>query len=630
MRVVGTAGHVDHGKSALIEALTGTHPDRLKEEQAREMTIDLGFAWLTLPDGQEIGFVDVPGHRDFIENMLAGVSGIDAALLVVAADEGVMPQTREHLSILNLLQIPAGIIVITKVDLVNDEGWLQAVEADVHSITEGTTFAKAPVTRVSARSGKGLDQLRAALADVLHGQGPRPDLALPRLPIDRVFTMSGYGTVVTGTLSQGSLEIGDEVQFLPSGVEGRVRGLQTHRRNVERALPGSRSAVNVAGVSADQVRRGEVLVHPGQYETTRRVDAQVHVLENVPFPLEHNQEVKVFVGTSETTAALRVLGTEALTAGQDGFIQLELRNPLVCVRGDAFILRRPSPAETLGGGRIIDPRPLGRHRRFDAQVLGSLHSLAQGAPAEVLFEVALTLEAVPIKELVRRAQATADSSDSAVERLTAAGKLLLLEERSPTPDSDVLIIAEPKWGLLREKTMQIVAGYHQAFPLRAGIPRPELRSRLALSPRVFTAVLNKLASEKILTHVGNSVAIIGHAIGFDQEQQVKVSRLLERFAASPLTPPTLSDLRAEFGEEVVSALISLGWLVAVSSEVAYRKEDYDTTVAQIRVLLEERGEITLAETRDLLRTSRKYAQALLEHLDAAGITRRSGDSRVLV
>ncbi len=285
MRIIGTAGHVDHGKSTLIAALTGTHPDRLKEEQEREMTIDLGFGWLTLPDlkeqgiGEEIGIVDVPGHRDFIENMLAGVGGIDAALLVIAADEGIMPQTREHLAILDLLQIPSGLIVITKVDLIHDKDWIDLIESDVRAAVKNTILQDAPIVRVSARTRSGLDQLISTLSDVLKQRPARPDLGRPRLPIDRVFTMSGFGTVVTGTLVDGHLSVGDEIQVLPSGLTGRIRGLQTHKKKEDQALPGSRTAVNISGISTEQIQRGEVLVHPNQYAPTRRVDARFAFIE---------------------------------------------------------------------------------------------------------------------------------------------------------------------------------------------------------------------------------------------------------------------------------------------------------------------------------------------------------------
>ncbi|HIE25366.1 MAG TPA: selenocysteine-specific translation elongation factor, partial [Anaerolineales bacterium] len=376
MRVIGTAGHVDHGKSTLISALTGVHPDRLKEEQEREMTIELGFGWLTLPDGEEIGIVDVPGHRDFIGNMLAGVGGIDAVILVIAADEGVMPQTKEHLAILDLLQIPGGLIALTKTDLVPDPEWLDLVESDIRETLAGTALENAPFVRVSSKDGTGLENLLATLSKLLQDKPARLDLGRPRLPIDRVFSIAGFGTVVTGTLTDGNLSLGDEVLILPSEKKGRVRGLQTHKKKEEISTPGSRTAVNISGISLEDIRRGEVLTKPGQYQTTRRLDARFRLLDDISKPIKHNTEVKLFVGASETIATLRLLGVETLLPGTEAWIQLETRDPIIAPRGDRYILRRPSPSETLGGGEIIDDNPKGRHKRFDKDVIKKLTSLA--------------------------------------------------------------------------------------------------------------------------------------------------------------------------------------------------------------------------------------------------------------
>ncbi|MCJ7533556.1 MAG: selenocysteine-specific translation elongation factor, partial [Anaerolineales bacterium] len=369
MRVIGTAGHVDHGKSTLVEALTGINPDRLKEEREREMTIDLGFAWLTLPNGEEVGIVDVPGHRDFIENMLAGIGGIDAALFVVAADEGVMPQTQEHLAILDLLQIQGGVIALTKIDMVSDPDWLDLIEEDVRKAIKGTVLESVQLVRVSARQGIGLQELQKAITACLAARPPRPDLGRPRLPVDRVFTMPGFGTIVTGTLIDGHFSVGDEVEILPQGTHGRVRGLQSHKRKTEEALPGSRTAVNIAGVDMDKVARGNVVVHPGDYQPSRRLDVQFRLLANVSQPLRHNVQVKIFVGTAEVLARLRLLGQETLLPGQQGWIQLELTEPIIASRGDHYILRRPSPPETIGGGVVVDPHPKERHKRFAQAVL---------------------------------------------------------------------------------------------------------------------------------------------------------------------------------------------------------------------------------------------------------------------
>ncbi len=629
MRVIGTAGHVDHGKSTLIAALTGTHPDRLKEEQAREMTIDLGFGWMTLPDGEEIGIVDVPGHRDFIENMLAGVGGIDAALLVVAVDEGVMPQTREHLAILDLLQIPAGLIVLTKTDLISDEEWLEAVESDVRTAVKSTIFQSAPIVRVSARTRSGLDELKKTLSETLHQRPARPDLGRPRLPIDRVFTMSGFGTVVTGTLSDGHLSLGDDVEILPSGLTGRVRGMQTHKKKEEKALPGSRTAVNISGIATEQIRRGEVLTHPNQYQATRRVDASFHLLADASTTIQHNTEVKLFVGTSETLATLRLLGTDELVQGQEGWIQLELPELIVAVRGDRYILRRPSPGETIGGGVIVDAQPKARHKRFDDQVLKSLVLLAEGSASDVLYEAALALNAAPLREVVTRSHLDAPRAAEALKELISDGRLLILEQGAPDPQSDLLAIAAPHWTELREKADRIISGYHGKYPLRRGIPREELKSRLDLAPQLFNTVIKKLVSENVLVEETSLVAKVGHKVRLDANQQAKAQALMSKFAQNPYSPPSLKECQAEAGEELVNALIELGELTAVSSEVVFRKQDYDSMNRKVRLALEQKGQITLAEVRDLFNTSRKYAQALLEHLDAQGVTRRDGDYRKL-
>ncbi len=629
MRVIGTAGHVDHGKSTLIAVLTGTHPDRLKEEQRRAMTIELGFGWMTLPNGEEIGIVDVPGHRDFIENMLSGIGGIDAALLVIAADEGVMPQTREHLAILDLLQVPAGIIALTKIDLAPDPAWLDLVEADIRSAVRGTVMNDAPIVRVSAKTRAGLDSLLSNLESLLQQKPARLDLNRPRLPIDRIFSMSGFGTVVTGTLLDGHLALGDEVEILPSGHKGRVRGLQTHKNKEERAVPGSRTAVNISGVETDSVQRGEVLVHPNQYQPTQRIDARFRLLKDVATSLKHNSEVKFFVGASETIASLRLLGTEELPPGEESWVQLELRDPVVAVRGDRYILRRPSPSETLGGGLIVDHQPKGRHKRFDESVLRSLESLIRGTPADVLFEAALALNIASTREVVARSRLEAENAEAALAELLEAGSLIPLEEGMPTITGDLLVIALPHWSALRDRTLQMVESYHKSFPLRRGIPREELKSRLKLSSHAFNAVTRRLITDHLLTDYSTLLAQPGHEVRFDSSQQARVQALMRKFEQNPYSPPSVKECEAEVGAEILNALIESNELVPVSPDVIFRRQDYDRMVDRIRKEIQQKDSLTLAETRNVFNTSRKYAQALLEHLDALGITVRDGDFRKL-
>jgi selenocysteine-specific elongation factor len=629
MRVIGTAGHVDHGKSTLIAALTGTHPDRLKEEQAREMTIELGFGWLTLPNGEEVGIVDVPGHRDFIENMLAGIGGIDAALLVIAADEGVMPQTKEHLAILDLLQIPAGLIVLTKTDLAPDSGWLDLVEMDIRATVSETILHDAPIIRVSAKTKTGLKELITNLQSLLENKPERLDLNRPRLPIDRVFSMSGFGTVVTGTLSDGHFTVGDEVEILPSGSKGRIRGLQTHKKKEETAMLGSRTAVNISGINTELIQRGEVVVHPNQYQATRRLDARFRLLKDASTSIKHGDEVKFFVGASETIATLRLLGTDELLPGEEGWIQLELREPVVTVRGDKYILRRPSPSETLGGGTIIDHQPKGRHKRFNEGTLKSLESLTQGTPAEILLEAALALNAAPIKEMVTKSRLESSVAETALQELISTGQLIVLEDGVQAITSNSLAIALPHWNTLSGKILQITETYHKQFPLRRGIPREELKSKLKLAPRIFNTIINRLITGHSITDYSVWLAKPEHEIKFNGSDQLKVKELMRKFDQNPYVTPSVKECQSEVGEEIVNGLIELGELVTVSQEVIFRKKDYDALIEKVRSTLEANGEMTLAEARDTLGTTRKYAQALLEHLDAIGVTMRAGDTRKL-
>src|SRR5512136_139919 len=356
MRVIGTAGHVDHGKSTLVQALTGTHPDRLKEEREREMTIDLGFAWLTLPGGEAVGIVDVPGHIDFIENMLAGVGSLDAALFVIAADEGVMPQTREHLAILDLLKVDAGVVALTKIDLVDAE-WLELIQLDVQEALRGTVLASAPIIPVSARSGVGIPELLHAIDRVIQQRPPRPDHGQPRHAIDRVFSVAGFGTVVTGTLIDGSLRVGDDVVILPQNLPARIRGLQTHKTRIDLAVPGSRVAINLSGIELTDVKRGHVITTPGWLSPTVLIDAQFEHLASSPRPLAHNAEVKFFHGAAEVSAHVRLLNDEQLAPGRTGWVQFALRDPLPLVKGDrsardagAWYARRIA-AESIGSRR---------------------------------------------------------------------------------------------------------------------------------------------------------------------------------------------------------------------------------------------------------------------------------------
>lgn len=622
MHVIGTAGHVDHGKSTLVEALTGIDPDRLKEEKERAMTIDLGFAWMSQAEGRPpIGIVDVPGHRDFIENMLAGVGGIDLAILVIAADEGVMPQTREHLAILDLLQVPNGIVALTKVDLVDEPGWLELVTLDVIETLSDTALANAPVIPVSAVTGQGLGELRATIIEELRHTPHRADLGLPRLPIDRTFTLSGFGAIVTGTLLDGSFSVGDPVIIQPGGFKGRIRGLQTHGAKLETARPGSRVAINLTGVSKDVLRRGAVVAAPGVPEATLLCDVSYRHLADAHTSLKHNMEVKFFVGASEAVARTRVLGQKVIAPGETGWLQLALSQPVAVNRGDRFILRRPSPAATIGGGTVLDPHPGRRHRRFRPDVIARLKTLAEGTADDLLLQTAARYEPIRRDELLLRSGLSDSDAKQAFQDLSIQGLLRNVSGH---------IYTKSGWQALSERATGTLANYHATFPLRLGIGREELRSRLRCEQVVFSALLEELLAEQLITEQRGLLRLPEHAIVFSDAQQAAVDKTLGQLARQGVNSSSVKDIRTQLGEDVYSALLDLGQLIQLNAEVVYSAPVYEEIVKQVQEYLSEKGKINVAELRDLFNTSRKYAIAILENLDDTHVTRRQGDYRLLV
>jgi len=629
VRVIGTAGHVDHGKSTLVKALTGIDPDRLKEEKEREMTIDLGFAWLSLPSGEQVGVVDVPGHQDFIKNMLAGVGGIEAALFIVAADESVMPQTREHLAILDLLKVPAGVIVFTKVDTVEEE-WLELVQAEVAEVVEGTVLEGAPMVSVSAVTGQGLERLRQALDEVLATVPPRADRGRPRLPVDRVFTVAGFGTVVTGTLSDGTLRVGQEVEILPARLKARVRGLQTHKHKIENAVPGSRVAVNLSGLSTDQVKRGDVVTLPGWLEPTQLADGSLDYLADAPRELRHNQLVEFFSGSAEVPAHVRLLGTRSLAPGQRGWVQLRLAERVPLVKGDRFIIRQPSPSLTIGGGVVVDPLPRRRHRRFRPEVIQRLETLAHGTPADLLLETLDRRGPLPARTLVAEAGLPAATAAETLSQLLRGGQVFFLSAGPDEASAGAQILASAAgWASLLGRLTGELASFHTSQPLRPGMPREALKSRLKLETRLFNEALARAAREGALVESEGLVRLPDHAVRFQPEQQAAVDRLLLQFSRSPTTTPSYKEAVAAVGEDVLLALIETGRLVRLSPEVLLLAETYRELVAWVKDTIGRHGSVNVGQVRDAFDTSRKYALALLEHLDDQRVTKRVGDERVL-
>ena len=615
MHVIGTAGHVDHGKSTLTQALTGINPDRLAEEQRREMTIDIGFAWLDLPTGERVGIVDVPGHRDFIENMLAGVGGIDAALLVIAADEGVMPQTREHLAILDLLAVPTGLIALTKMDLISDLDWLELVQLDIMELVHGTVLDDQPIVPVSARTGEGLGDLVAALTDLLAHQPPRADLGNPRLPIDRVFTISGFGVVVTGTLLDGTLIVGQEVEIQPANVRARVRGMQSHEQGLDQAMPGRRLAVNLRGVDRDALQRGDVLGLPGAWQPTTLLDARLRYLPDAHLPLEHDDPVKFFTGAAEVMGRVRLLDKERVLPGEEAWIQVRLDAPVVAARGDRFILRRASPAETVGGGVVLDAAPGRRWKRFRPEVIARLEALRGGDPLQIAL-VALARQPGPVS------LSEAALTPAQLETARAAGSVRVLGGR--------WVIHAAGWERLVERARRALARLHSAEPLRAGLPRDALRGQMRLGLDVFESALTEMVAEGVVRLAANgTVCLPDHEVRYTAAQQEGIARLLREFARAPYLPPTTGQALEWVTGDVLNSLIERGDLVRISDDVLLAPDVLREWIAFARDTLGRGETLTVAVLRDRFQTTRRYALDFLERLDALGITRRAGDERVL-
>lgn len=626
MYVIGTAGHVDHGKSALIEALTGIDPDRLREEKERGLTIDLGFAWLTLPSGREVSIVDVPGHERFVRNMLAGAGGMDLALLVIAADEGVMPQTREHLAILDLLQVRSGVLVLTKKDLAEPD-WLEMVAVDAEEVVKGTSLEGSPVVACSAVSREGLDDLLAAIEERLESTPARRDIGRPRLPIDRAFTIAGFGTVVTGTLIDGPLRVGQEVEVVParptgppSALRSRIRGLQTHRQKLEEARPGSRTAVNLTGLATADLYRGQVVTTPGWLAPTVVVDVALRTLPSARHPIRHNQTLSFHTGSGETRARVRLLDREDVPPGEEGWAQLRLSTPAAVVKGDPFVVRTAN--DTVGGGQVVDAHPP-RHRRFHAATVEALSVAQSGSTDEALLGLLASVEPCELSGLVRRTNLGVEEAKAAAEALVADGRAVAL---GPTPLTDATVLYSASgFAALGDRARQVVEAYYRQHPLRRGMAREELKSRLRLAWRVFDLAVERWTAAGGLEEIGPAVALPDHQARLTAAQESEVAALLAALEANPYSPPTDRPL----SPELVAYLEEQGKVVDVGDGVVFAAGAYREMVERIVDHLKREGTITLAQVRDMFGTSRKYAQALLEYLDLHRVTRRVAGERVL-
>jgi selenocysteine-specific elongation factor len=614
MFVLGTAGHIDHGKSALVQALTGIDPDRLNEEKERGMTIDLGFAWLTLPSGQEVGIVDVPGHERFVKNMLAGVGSIDLAMLIIAANEGVMPQTREHLAILDLLDIEKGIVVVTKKDLVDAE-WLEIVKMDIDELIKPTVLAKAPIIPVSSITKEGIPELLAAIDNLLKVTAPRRDTGRPRLPIDRIFTIAGAGTIVTGTLIDGSLSVGQEVEIVPPGLKSRLRGLQTHKTKLNEVSPGSRVAANIVGIATTDIKRGDVLTKPGWLIPTTMLSVELRLLSYMKRPLRHNTEVSFHTGAAESMAKVRLLDKDRIEPGGTAWAQIVLETPVALVKGDRFIIR--SPMETVGGGKVVESQAR-RARRFKDNVIESLKTREKGSVDDAVYDRLEARQPLDIKGVVSVSELPSDQVVPALENLVKEARVVAIGQ-----GDSALYYTAAGWERLVKETTAVLQDFHRKYPVRIGMAKVELASRLKLGKQ-SPAVLGRMIEQSVIKEEGLNARLPAHEIKLSPAQQTAVDAYLRSLVQNPYSPP--SDLAPE--PDLLNLLIDRRQVVK-AGDVVFSAKAYDEMIAGITKFIKTNGKITLAEARDLFKTSRRYVQSLLEYLDEKKITRRVGDDRVL-
>ena len=624
--IIGTAGHVDHGKSSLIVALTERDPDRLSEEKERGITIELGFTWLDLPDGTRTGIIDVPGHERFVSNMLAGAGGIDLALLVVAADEGVMPQTREHLGILSLLGIPRGVIAITKCDLA-DKDFIELVEEDVRDHVKNTFLENAPIIRTSSATGEGVEHLK----DVLFSEITRVDSNknhLPfRLPVDRVFSMGGFGTVVTGTLIEGTVRTGEQVEVYPGQKKARVRGIQVHETAVDLASHGQRVALNLAGLHKDDLDRGDTLAPEGSLLGTNLLDVSLSALPDTRFSISHNMRVHLFHGAREVLARVVLLDKDILEAGDTTFAQLRTEEEVFTKYGDRFVIRFYSPLETIGGGIIVDPFPSKRKRFRDTNE----EDFNRMGGDDRSLRLALAIEhgserLDPLTVAYYRAGIQREQSKALLDELVSRGLVIVLNER--------VAIGTKELASLSEKAVAILERFHEEEPLEQGMRREELRTRLMprANLQLSDLVIDRLKERQVIDVHEGLVARHGFSVTLTAEQEDTLKALEQAFIKAGYLPPTPEEIRLETAgkinsDQYLSLLINRGVLIRLTPQILMHRDHVDEAWRIVREAIDTNGSITLAEFRDHLDASRKFAIAILEYFDKLKRTRLIDDAR---
>lgn len=621
--IIGTAGHVDHGKTALIKALTGIETDRIKEEKKRGITIELGFAYLDLPDGEKAGIIDVPGHEKFVKNMLAGAGGIDLALLVVAADEGFMPQTREHLGILSLLNISEGIIVVTKKDMV-DEDWLEIVCDEVRQEVQGTFLENAQIIPVSSYTGEGIEQLRQAIFTMIDQKTQIKNLDVPfRIPVDRIFSVEGFGTVITGTLIEGTMKVGDPVTVYPSRIESRIRNLQVHSQDVQEAYAGQRVAVNLAGLKKTDLNKGDVIAVPDSMHTTMMIDIHLTVLKDCDREIRNATRLHLYHGARDILCKIVLLDRDSVGAGESCYAQLRLEEEIAVKTGDRFVLRFYSPVETIGGGVILDSNPF-KHKRNDAAVLESL-KLKEGGSDREKISAALrdysarfeTLDFLQIQTGIPKEQ-----FDQQINKL--------IKDKVAFRVSDTVVIHTDYLNRLKDSAVKLLESYHKENPLREGMKKDEFRNKLIKYEdiSVVDKITDSLVNRKVLKYVNNCVALADFEVQQDNNQQ----EIENAFLQGGFSPESPDQIAARFPKvknfkQVLESLVNTGKLVRVEEKILLHADYYNKALTLAKEHVDQNGQITLAEMRDLMGASRKFAVAVLEYWDKRGITKKVGDAR---
>ncbi len=629
--ILGTAGHVDHGKTALVKALTGVDTDRLKEEKERGITIELGFTSLDLPGGLRLGIIDVPGHEKFVKNMVAGAGGIDIVALVIAADEGVMPQTREHLEICSLLGTRYGLVALTKIDMV-DTDWLLLVQEDVREFLKGSFLADAPIIPVSALTRQGLGDFVSTLESIASKVIESPDSGIFRLPIDRVFTMRGFGTVVTGTIISGRLVNGENIEIMPRRIPAKVRGIQVHNQPAPAVEAGQRTAVNLQGIDKESVERGEVLVHAGIFEPGNRLDVRLEYLSSTPKKLKNRALLRFHCGTAETICRVVLLEGEEMTPGSEAYAQIVLEKPHIAMSGDRFVLRSYSPVRTVGGGKVLDPLAE-KHKKSQSQAVEEMKALDTAAAPEraALIIHRSGMAGISALQLAVRAGLAPIETEELLTSMVAAGQCIPLEKEWQR------LVSSELYSRLKENLVEEIKKYHLSNPLKTGISREELRSGFGygVDPRLFAAAIKDLEDSRRVFLDRDVVRLPLHKVDLKGDLDDIRSRILGAYAGAQLSPPTHKELLENFGdkkrqaEDVLKVMLNDGLLVKVSEDLYYSREVLEKIKKDYHGLLVRKGKANPASFKELTGLTRKFIIPLMEYFDKIKFTIRVGDSRVL-